>query len=120
MRLLLFLLIGFSVTNSIVFLHVFAGLRDVVSGIDDTGFYAESRSGLLIGFREAFIGRLFRCHACMGFWVGLVMSICFGGFVCRYWLVDNVFILACLDAFLLSGFNFIVWVVLRRLGSEEL
>ena len=123
MSVLFFLLVGFSITNSIVFLHVFSWFRKLVSGLDDKQFHLaveRKRGQRLEGFRETYLGRMVRCHSCMGFWVGLVLSITYKGFICRY--VDFLFLYDTViaDAFLLSGFNFCAWVILQKLGTENL
>jgi len=123
MALLFFLLVRFSITNAIVFLHVFHWFRKLVSGLTDRQFYlatAFKQGQRLDGFREAYLGRLVRCHACMGFWVGLLLSVLYKGFICRYLDFLSVYDTVIADGFLLSGFNFCVWVVLRKLEAESL
>jgi len=119
MRLALFLLVGFSVTHTLVFLHVFHGFRSLVSGLTDREFDNRAIRRGLMGFRQEYLGRLVRCHACMGFWIGVSLSAGYGGFISGYmdlpFLHDVVW-----DGFLLSLSNFILWLVLRRLGAEEL
>jgi len=119
MRLLLFVLIGFSITNAVVFLHVFAWLRSVISGLSDNEFEFASHKGTLEGFRQKVLGRLFRCHACTGFWVGGFLSASLGGFISEYVELSFTFDVVG-SGLLLSCTNFIIWVVLRKLGAEEL
>jgi len=119
MTLFVFLAVGFAITNTLVFLHVFHWLRVLVSGITDKRFYRAASNDKLNGFRNGYVGRLVRCHACTGFWLGVSLSLVYGGFISRY--MDLSFpgdVLA--DGFMLSGSNFCVWVVLRKLGAEEL
>ena len=116
MLIFIFLVIGFSITNTIVFMHVCAWLRKLVCGVDDATFRSQPKQG----FRVGWLGRLFHCHTCMGFWVGVLLSYFHGGFIVEY--VDSLGRVesAIGDGFLLSAFNFALWLVLRRLGAEEL
>jgi len=130
MSLFLFLLIGFSVTNALTFLHVFLWFRTLVSGVsdkkfehivsrdnDDTVPYSVLKRFTL--FRYEYLGRLVRCHACMGFWVGVCLSLLQGGFITEYMqCAYDLFFLW--DGFLLSGSNFFIWLIARKLGAEEL
>lgn len=119
MRLTLLLAIGFSVTNTLAYLHVFHWLRSLVSGLTDREFNARVLRRGLQGFRQEYLGRLVRCHACLGFWVGVSLSLIGLGSISEY--VDLSFPLDVVgDGFLVSGTNFFVWLVLRRLGAEEL
>ena len=123
MDVLFFLLVGFSITNAVVFLHVFHWLRHLASGMTDREFHIAvelKRGQRLEGFRNAYLGRMVRCHACMGFWVGLLLSILYSGFVCRYLDFLSLYDSVIADGFLLSGFNFCVWVMLRKFGAESL
>ncbi len=119
MRLFLFLAIGFSITNAISFLHVSSLFRKAVSGLTDLQFFTKAKNCTLVGFRQSVCGRLVRCHTCTGFWVGVFLSISYRGFISKYMEVS---LLECivLDGLLLSGFSFVLWVVLRRLGAGEL
>jgi hypothetical protein len=119
MKLLLFLAIGFSITNAMSFLHVSSWLRKAVSGLTDLQFSIKAEQNELSGLRQAWLGRLVRCHACLGFWVGGFLSVLFQGFISEYMEVSFAGSVI-LDGFLLSGFNFVLWVVLRKLGAGEL
>lgn len=114
-----FIFIGFSITNAVAFLHVFSIFRRIISGLSDAGFRLMIREGVKLSFRERFFGKLVRCHACMGFWVGAFLSWYGGGCISRY--VDNLSQIDTIvaDGFMLSGANFIIWLVLRKLGAEE-
>ena len=119
MRLFFFILVGFSITNTLVFLHVFHWMRSLVSGLTDMEFSEAVSRRWLTGFRQAYLGRLVRCHACMGFWVGVSLSLIGWGPISEY--MDLLFPLDVIgDGFLLSGSNFFAWLVLRKLGAEEL
>lgn len=119
MTLVVFLVVGFAITNTLVFLHVFHWFRVLVSGTTDLQFEVIAHRGELSGFRQKYLGRLIRCHACMGFWLGVSLSLMHGGFINRY--MDLFFPADVLgDGFMLSGFNFCLWAVLRKLGVEEL
>jgi len=119
---LFFVLVGFSITNAIVFLHVFEWLRELACGVDDFNFRKAMirRQMIPCGFRVAFVGRLFHCHACMGFWVGVLLSFAHGSFILDHVGSISFYESVVLDGFLLSGTNFIAWVILRKLGAEEL
>ena len=119
MFIVLFFLVGFSITNSIVFLHVFSWFRNLISGMNDNEFQVKAGSKLLKGFREEYLGRVVRCHACMGFWVGVFLSVSFGGVISKYVIMCE-FLSYVFDGFSLSGFNFLIWVLLRRLDVEDL
>jgi hypothetical protein len=119
MRLALFLAVGFSITNTLVFLHVFHWLRVLISGLTDREFQNRTMRRGLQGFRQEYLGRLVRCHACAGFWVGVSLSLIGAGSISEY--MDLSFPLDVVgDGFLLSVSNFGFWLVLRRLGAEEL
>ena len=115
MVLLLFLAIGFSITNTVAYLHVFHWLRYAISGVSDVEFEMLKTPG----FRKRFIGRLVRCHACLGFWIGILLSFGYGGFINEYMDLTYPVTMVC-DGFLLAGNNFFLWLVARRLGAEEL
>ena len=108
----LFLTVGFAITNALVYLHLFHWLRKLVSGVSDNKFCDLSLSGNLYGIRQTVLGRLFRCHTCIGFWVGIVLT----------WIEFNwsIKVHPIIGGFLLSGFNFILWTVLVRLGVHKL
>ena len=120
MRPLLFVAIGFAAANALVFLHVFAWLRRLVSGVSDTEFDEAAREGRLKGFRRAWLGRLVRCHACMGFWIGVGISAWWGGLSDEYLQFLGVIGTLAADGLLLSGACFGIWVVLRRLGAGSM
>jgi hypothetical protein len=119
MSLFIFLIVGFSITNALVFLHVFHWFRTLVSGVTDKRFERAVSNEKLKGFRNGFLGRLIRCHACMGFWVGVSLSLGYGGFISKYMDLSSLTDVIG-DGLLLSGSNFVAWVVLRKLGAEEL
>ncbi len=108
--------LGFSITNAIVFLHSFSWLRKIMSGIDDREFHRRANLNEL-SIRASILGRLFHCHACMGFWVGLATYM-----VLPIWNFEGniVYLSPLVNGFWVSGWNFIIWVFLRRHGAEEL
>jgi len=119
LTLLIWLFVGFSATNIIVFQHVFLWLRKAVSGIDDEQFKLFAKYRSLAGFRRSFLGRLFRCHTCMGFWIGIlayhlgaysfirnIVSCEIAGYIC--------------SGLLQSVFNTILWLLLLKIGIEKL
>jgi len=119
MMILLYLVTGFAITNAVSFLHIGHGLRKAVCGLPDDDFFALAKQGALRGVRRSFFGRLVHCHACTGFWVGCLLSLEHGGFIVKYMNV-SIAEQTVGDGLLLSGFNFILWVVLVRLGAQEL
>ena len=123
MNLFLFLFVGFSITNSLVYLHIFHWLRHLISGMSDVVFYrsVEGKQGRkLETFRQRYLGRLVRCHACMGFWVGASLSLVYGSPIM---MIDGQLgkwegVVG--DGLLLSGFNFILWVILSKMGAKDI
>jgi len=91
-----FLVVGFAITNAVTFLHIGLPLRNLIN--------------------DNIFGRLIRCHACFGFWVGFGMSFLYPlGFV-----FDNIYLNAISDGLFLSGFNFMIWALLCFLGANKL
>ena len=113
------LLIGFSMTNAIVFQRVSHWLRTMVTGLDDSTFKMRVQNDCLCGFRQEALGRLFRCHTCMGFWIGIGLS-----FVIDYPIDSNFAGIQWLEhiaaGFLQSVFNTILWVILLKVDVEKL
>ena len=110
----------FGLTNAITFLHIGKPIREFFSGVSDDDFYERARcvSGKgLQTWRHAFIGRLFRCHACMGFWVGIPLALFFQKadiFVIEYDVIASA-ICASLSA---SAVNFIIWALIHRFTGD--
>ena len=119
MSLFLLLFIGFSVTNAVAYLHVFHWLRRLVSGVSDKEFYSVISSGE-VNFRVSFLGRLLRCHACFGFWVGVFLYSFNGNPIVEEMIVCGPVVEVIGFGFLQLGFNSFAWLILRRLGAEEL
>jgi hypothetical protein len=115
----------------IIFSMVVWGLTNVVSG---SSLVAPIRDWLSSRKSTTFLGKLANCYMCSSFWLGtLVSSLGYG--VCNElrkmydgdwcdsvpevqqgWLVvDTV-----MDGFIASGTTWIIFVVLVKLGSEEL
>lgn len=117
---LLYLVMGFALTNAFAFLHIGHGFRKAVCGLPDRDFFALAKQGALRGVRRSFFGKLVHCHACLGFWIGCLLSLAHGGFIVEYMKVGSTVEAVVMDGLLLSGFNFILWVILVRLGAEEL
>ena len=124
MPLYLFLTIGFGITNAIVFLHIFGWLRKVLSGVDDGTFQRLAACKRLPHWRARFLGRLVRCHACMGFWIGMFLYVFLylatGDHMIEIVLTRLCIVNAVLCGFIQSAANFILWVFLRRFGAEEI
>lgn len=122
MDLIIFLVCVLSISHTIVFLHITHWFRKLVSGVSDGNFILYTMTGAFgksNRFRNAYLGRLVRCHACMGFWIGSFLSLLYGGFIIDY--VDVPIIVGIIgDGFFASIFNFFAWLILRKLGAEEL
>lgn len=114
----LFFLVCFGIANAICFLHIFHWLRAAVSGMTDREFINLAKMRRLVGFRQRLIGRGVRCHACVGFWVGATLSLIrdSGTTIGMGKLALDVF----QHAFASSAVCFVTWVVLRKLGAEEM
>jgi len=120
-----FIFVGFGITNAIVYLSVSEWLRKIISGISDEEF----KSMLLLqrfkrdntySFRRRWFGKIVRCHACCGFWVGIFLS--YLGYRDIFesvprWVEIEIDICG---GFLLSCSNFLIWLIARKLGAEEL
>lgn len=120
MAILLYLVMGFALTNAAAFLHIGHRFRKAVSGLSDDQFRVLAHNKLLDGFRQEMLGRLVRCHACAGFWIGSLLSLLHGGFIVEYMRVNSTVEQVVGDGLLLSGSNFILWVLLRWFKAEEL
>lgn len=124
MTFVLFLSVGFGITNALAHLRAFEWFRRIVSGITDEKFRRLSSCNRLTGCRSNFLGGLLRSHASLGILVGSLMYV-FLYLISRdsimemriteYSVADTV-----LFGFLQSSVNFVVWLILRRLGAEEL
>jgi hypothetical protein len=68
---------------------------------------------------ESTMGRFVRCPMCVGFWIGVLLSLSHFGLTATVtsptWPWRHLF-----DGFASSAWCWIVYVVLRRLGSREL
>lgn len=115
------LFLGFSITNIVVYQHVFSWMREFITGISDKRFFELAVTGDLdrFGFRIRSMGRLVHCHACFGFWCGL--SLCLLGGHPIVESMTSCFPVGCFYAGAIqSGFNLVMWLILRKLGAEEL
>lgn len=101
----------------IVFQYVFSWLRKVVTGMSDEQFYQRIQAGTISGFRNAFLGRLFRCHTWMGFWVGgelyALGAYGFIGDITHHAVLGYI-----LAGLLQSVFNTVAWMALLKLGAQ--
>ena len=111
----------FGLANAIVFLHVGRPVRESITGVTDEEFRRRmgGHGGGLSSWRHSVIGRMFRCHACMGFWVGIPLAVLHWGVppYCPDPALIKISICSSLSA---SAFNFIVWTVLVKLGADKL
>lgn len=121
MHLLTFTVICFAVSIAVTQLHAFGWLRRLVSGLWDKEWYPfiardsqrndfDPTNHRIRKFRVFFLGRLIRCPACIGFWVGLTMS---------YYFYENL-ILAVQEGFWALGINYIAWALLVKIGAKLL
>lgn len=118
----IFVLASFGLSNALAFLHIGLPFRILVSGLSDKQFYLRIKYDRLRGVRQTVLGRACRCHACIGFWIGAILSL---GWAAQfdYALVGNVSVRIAqlvLGGLVASGSNFIIWVILKRLGAELL
>lgn len=110
----------FGATNALVFLHVGAPFRRLLTGYEDKTWKGLVMDNELIPdnplsrFRVLFLGRLAHCHACCGFWVGFIYHLAFNRFEITMILDSFQFGLAS------STFCFATWVVMHRLGANKL
>lgn len=114
----------FGLTLVLTKLHVFKWFREGVSGVSDWDFdeMAGTREeDIYWEFRQSTIGRLLRCPACMGFWVGAAMALPYWfdleyiakldlWWVCFYCFVSGL----SASAFCMAG-----WLVFKKLGAER-
>lgn len=123
MHLFLFLAVGFGVSNAIAYLRAFEWLRKVVSGLSDVQFeYSlkdEGETETRISVIRDFFGHGIRCHACIGFWIGMILSM-LAGSVSLGGLTDCRAIAVVADGLLLSASNFVLWTVLSGIGAKDL
>jgi len=89
------------------------GLTNIVSG---SLLFRPARAWF--DAKVPFIGRLLRCYMCFGFWAGILISLMTRN---QFRVLDFEFWrLILLDGWICSGTTWIIYVILVRLGSEEL
>jgi|TARA_B110000285_G_scaffold221677_1_gene274942 hypothetical protein len=104
MELLLIILVGYSISNIIVFGTIFSGLRET----------AEI-------YNPSFFGKLFTCMMCTPWWVGFFLSL--GAQLSGYTEfspfysngLENVYISIFLDSCLISGSTWLIHTVQEKL-----
>lgn len=76
LELVIFWMACWGATTAITKLYVGRPVRRWVSGLSDTRFESEigTPKESWWGFRASILGRLVRCPACTGFWVGLIFA----------------------------------------------
>lgn len=121
------LFVVFGVVNALVFLHVGAPFRRLLSGTEDMFWKINIKSyNDNVATRASYVdkpwerfqllclGRFAHCHACMGFWIGSLQAFWMEGF-------NPEVVHQCVAfGFLSSAFCFVLWVVLKRLGADKL
>jgi hypothetical protein len=117
------LLAVFGCVNALVFLHVGAPFRRLMSGSNDRVWRSniaaynnntevQAEFTLKDKFFILFLGRLAHCHACAGFWVGVAYA-----FLClpiESWIESVQFGLVS------SAFCLILWLLCKSLGVDKL
>lgn len=111
------ILATFGLSISITFLHVGYPLRLLVSGMADKDFRRAVKSSSFSGFRQRVLARWIRCPACVGYWVGMGLSM--------WWWPEQLLVWRGLADAACAGLvtcaaNFIIWVVMLRLGADKL
>jgi hypothetical protein len=104
MELLLIILVGYSISNIIVFGSIFSGLRET----------AEI-------YNPNFFGKLFSCMMCTPWWVGFILSL--GSHIIGYTEfspfysngLENMYISIFLDSCLISGTTWLIHTVQEKL-----
>jgi hypothetical protein len=97
MSILLFILIGYGISNIIVYGSIFKGFRSFWDRVN-----------------PSFFGSLFGCMMCTPFWVGFFLSLIFQitGYITmsplNYVGVDNIYMSVFLDACLCSGTTWLI------------
>ena len=106
MELLLIILVGYSISNIIVFGSLFSGLRET----------AEI-------YNPSFFGKLFTCMMCTPWWVGFILSL--GSHIIGYTEfspfysngLENMYISIFLDSCLISGTTWLIHTVQEKLEA---
>lgn len=117
-------------------LYVGKWFREGISGIGDEQFYGQAGSRyedpdrylsdpkfklpwsyceVSWGFRQSYLGRLVRCPACSGFWIGLVMS----GAVFLDYMSYFSYVHCVMYALGGSALSILFWFILVKLGVLE-
>ena len=89
---------SFGFTNAVVFLHIGKPIRRLVSGSTDKEWFESEK----MGFRSGFLGRWIHCHACFGFFSGVLL-----------WLVFDFSYMCTVGGLSSSFFCFFVWCLLK-------
>lgn len=75
MNIILFLVVGFGVTNMLASLTIFEWFRKFVSGVSDEAYSRLSSCNRLQGCRASLLGRLVRSHASLGVVIGCILYV---------------------------------------------
>lgn len=104
MELLLIILVGYSISNIIVFGAIFEGMRETANV-----------------YSPRFFGKLFSCMMCTPWWVGFFLSV--GAQITGYsefspfynYGLENVYLSVFLDSCLISGTTWLIHTVQEKL-----
>jgi len=104
MELLLIILVGYSISNIIVFGSIFEGMRETADA-----------------YSPNFFGKLFSCMMCTPWWVGLFLSM--GSQISGYTEfspfygngLDNIYLSLFLDSCLISGTTWLIHTIQEKL-----
>ena len=104
MELLLIILVGYSISNIIVFGAIFEGMRETANV-----------------YSPNFFGKLFSCMMCTTWWVGFFLSV--GAQITGYpefspfynYGLENVYLSVFLDSCLISGTTWLIHTVQEKL-----
>ncbi len=109
MKEIIYFLSVFGLTNAIVFLHVGKPIRELITGIVDEEFHLRLKTAKM-NWRERWLGRLIHCHACSGFYCGLII----------YPVIFDLNLNIITYSLSASAINFILWVILMKIGVDKL
>jgi len=87
-------------------LMIFEVLRGLLSGISDSDFYFSHKKN---NHWQAYVGKLVRCPACFGFWVGSI------GY---YFIQKAVVVESLLVGFSVCWLALFFWSVMEKMGVK--
>jgi len=111
----------FGLTLAMTKLYVGKKYREIVSGISDLDFYTGHNNPFEESWStwQSYVGRLVRCPACTGFWVGCLMAIIYWfDFPNSEWTSFEMWRSTVYYALGASAFSLSGWFVLDRLEMK--